>query len=207
MVVVGQDVSAGVRQTASYLCTKGLRVTCVEFAFFQDGSGTSLMSQEIVVGKESEQPTRVTSSSLPIISQEEFLASLDSNGRAVFSEILELAKKESMPIHWGTRGFSVNVDVDGTHAAICYAYPPESVFKQTLRTAFRDIGGMEKKTAVPPHAIASLREQAIATGLFAPAGSELKCHVTRQLTQAEIGSLLGWCEAAAQAVRKHGLKE
>lgn len=149
IVIVGQRVTPEIRQTATFLRSKGIRVTCVEFAFFQATGGTRLLSQEIVVGTESEKPKQVASGSLPVVTEDAFLASADANGRAVFIRILELAKAKLMPIHWGTKGFSLNVDINGTHVAICFVYPPDSVYKQTLRTTLRDRGGVEKKSAVP----------------------------------------------------------
>jgi len=181
-------------------------VTCVEFTFFQANGGTGLMSQEIVVGKESEKPTRVTSGSLPVVTEDAFLNSLDENGRTVFAEILALAKRKSMPVHWGTKGFSLNVDVDGSHVAICFVYPPESVLKQTFRTALRDSGGVGK-TAVPEDIVQTLCEQAKSTGLFSPAGRELKCRVNHQFSELEVQALLSWCESVENAVKRHGLRE
>ena len=35
IVVVGQQVTPAIRQTASFLGSKGIRVTCVEFTFFK----------------------------------------------------------------------------------------------------------------------------------------------------------------------------
>jgi hypothetical protein len=166
-----------------------------------------LLSQEIVVGRESEKPRQVTSGSLPVVTQDAFLASLDDNGKAVFSRILDLAQRKSMPVHWGTKGFSLNASVDGTHVAICFVYPPDSVYKQTLRTSLRDRGGVERKSAVPEKELDALRNKAEKTGLFVPAGRDLKCQVTRPLTDGEIESLIAWCEAVETAIQMHGLKE
>lgn len=207
IVIVGQRVTPEIRQTATFLRSKGLRVTCVEFTFFQADGGTRLLSQEIVVGTESEKPKQVSSGSLPVVTEDAFLASADNNGKAVFARILELAKSKAMPIHWGTKGFSLNVDVDGTHIAVCFAYPPDSVYRQTLRTTLRDRGGVEKKSAVPEDEIQTLWEQAKATGLFVPAGRDLKCQITRPLTKSEIDSLVKWCESVEKAVKQHGLRE
>lgn len=207
IVIVGQRVTPEIRQTATFLRSKGLRVTCVEFTFFQADGGTRLLSQEIVVGTESEKPKQVSSGSLPVVTEDAFLASADENGRAVFARILELAKSKAMPIHWGTKGFSLNVDVDGTHVAVCFVYPPESVYKQTLRTTLRDRGGVEKKSAVPEDEIQALWKQAERTGLFVPAGRDLKCQINRTLTDSEIDSLVQWCESVEKAVKQHGLKQ
>ncbi len=207
IVVVGQKVTSEVRQTASFLRTKGVRVTCVEFTFFQANSGTRLLSQEIVVGKESAKPGQVASGSLPTVSREGFIASLDENGKDVFKRLLDLADSKNMPIHWGTKGFSLNVDVEGEHVALCFGYPPQSVYRQSIYTAIRGRGGMASKTAVPEDVLVSLLSKAQATGLFTPAGRELKCTIDRKLTEEEILAILHWCQEVSDDVIQHGLKE
>lgn len=207
IVVVGQRITPEIRQTASFLRSKGIRVTCVEFSFFKDSTGTPLLSQEIVIGKESVKQTHVASGSLPIVTEDAFHTSLDDNGRIVFLRILDLAKRKSMPVHWGTKGFSLNVDIESNHVAICFAYPPDSVYKQTLRTALLDRGGVEQKTAVPEKILQGLRKQAEDTGLFVPAGRDLKCHIKRKLSDTEIDSLLTRCESLEKVIKEYGLKE
>ena len=203
IVVIGQHITAEIKQTASFLRTKGIKVTCVEFTFFQADGRNRLLSQEIVVGKEADKPVRVASASLPQITEDKFLASLDENGRAVFSRILELARKKTMPIHWGSKGFSLNADINGTHIAVCFVYPPDSMYKQSIHTALR--GSMEK-TAVPEDVIRALWKQAESTELFGPAGQNLKCQITQKLTDTEVDSLLNWCESVEKAIQEYGLK-
>jgi len=207
IVIVGQRVAPELRQTASFLRAKGIRIACVEFSFFQANGGTRLLSQEFVVGREADKPSDVTSGSLPTVTESGFMAALDDDGRAVFSRILSLAKDNSMPIHWGTKGFSLNVDLDGTHVAVCYAYPVASVYKQSIYTAIMGPGSMTNKTAVPDEVIRELREKAQATDLFSPAGRELKCLINRSFAESQLSALLSWIDAAATAIRRYGLKE
>ena len=207
IVIVGQRISPAIRKTATFLRAKGIMVTCVEFTFFRDEHGAHLLSQEIVVGKEAGKLKHIAAGSLPISTESTFLASLDDNGLAVFSRIVKLAHSKSMPIHWGTKGFCVNANIEGTHVAICFVYPPGSVYKQTLRTALHDVGGVERKSAVPEEILSTLRQQAEKTGLFVPAGRDLKCLVNRKLSEQEIASLVNWCETVEEAVREYGLKQ
>ena len=204
IVVIGQRITPEIRQTASFLCSKGIRVTCVEFTFFRSQEGSRLMSQEIVVGEESQRPVQVSSESRPSVTEEQFLESCDENGRAVFSRILEWAKERTMPIHWGVKGFSMNVDLGETHVAFCYGYPPNAVFKQSFYAALREspIG----KTAIPEEVVQELEEQVQRTGLFTPAGQRLKCPIRQRLTDTEVDALLAWCAAVADAIREHGLR-
>jgi hypothetical protein len=131
---------------------------------------------------------------------------LDANGKAVFEKLLELTglHEPAMPIHWGTVGFSLNVDLDGTHIAVFFCYPPASVFKQSIYT---NRGGISTRTQVPEDEISRLWSKAEATGLFRPAGRELKCSIDRVFTDAEIGNILSWCEEITATIAKHGLKE
>ncbi len=208
LVIVGQRVTSEIRQTATFLRSKGIRVTCVEFSFFQSKEGTQLLSQEIVVGNELSKPQRVTvAGTPPVISSNEFIEALDQNGKAVFGKILAFAQGRGMPIHWGRKGFSLNVDVDGTHVAIFYCYPPAAVYKQSIYTTFMRPGGIGVKTAVPEDEVKKLWSKAEATGLFRRAGRELRCSVDRAFTEAETADILSWCEQAAAAIVKYGLKE
>lgn len=207
IVIVGQKVTADIRQTASFLRLKGVRVTCVEFSFFESGQGTKLVSQDIVVGRELPRPNRVDSGSRGPTTEADFLGSLDENGRQVFKRLLDAARRESMPVHWGTRGFSLNVDLNGNHVAVCYGYPPDSVYRQSIYTAFAGAGSMRTKTSVPEHTMRSLRAEAESIGLFQPAGRELKCLIDRQMSDHELAALLSWCEKVAAAINEYGLKE
>jgi hypothetical protein len=63
------------------------------------------------------------------------------------------------------------------------------------------------KTQVPDDEIRRLWSDAQATGLFQPAGQELKCSIDRVFTDAEVDKILAWCEEAAATIAKHGLKE
>ena len=44
------------------------------------------------------------------------------------------------------------------------------------------------------------------TGLFAPAGRDLKCLIDRAFSEDEVARLLAWCESVVQVIAEHGLK-
>jgi len=143
---------------------------------------------------------------LPIVSQDSFMESLDKNGKDVFGQILKFASEKLFPIHWGTKGFSMNVDKNGVHVPICYGYPPKAVFKQSLYTALIGRGGLLSKLDVPETEMTKLWQEAQATGLFQPAGRELKALINRKLNSTEIQTLIGWLEKVATAIESHELK-
>ncbi len=203
IVIIGQRVTPQIRQAASFLGSKGIRVTCVEFNFFQAAGGGRLLSQEIVVGREHAEPR--VSSTTRRVTEDEFLESCDQHGKVVFSRILDLARRKAMSISWGTKGFSMGVDVDGARVVVCYAYPPGSVYKQTLWTALHDSAGIPK-TGAPAESVERLQDSAEATQLFTPAGRDLKCLIDRAFTDSELDKLVAWCESVEQVILEHGLK-
>lgn len=206
IVLVGQRITGEIRQTASFLRRKGLRVTCLEFSYFQADGGKHLLSYDIVVGKGPKKIKEIASGSLPIVSQTSFMDSLDKNGKDFFSKLLEYASEKSFPIHWGTKGFSMNVDKSGIHVAICYGYPPASVFKQSVYTALIGRGGFLIKLDVSESDIKQLWSEAQETGLFIPAGRELKVLINREFKENEIKSFIGWLDKVANAIYSHELK-
>jgi hypothetical protein len=201
MVIVGQRVTPDIRQTARFLRRKGVRVTCVEFSFFQSGSGQRLLSQDIVVGSESSRPVRVASASLPVITEAGFLESLDQNGKPVFERILAFAHEHGHPIHWGNRGFSLNVDLGGTHVAVCFGYPPDCVFRQSVYTTLYRRGGIVSKFPEARSVADSVFEEAQRSGLFQPAGRELKCAIDRPFGDEQTEALLTWISSAIEKAK------
>ena len=197
IVVIGQQVTPEIRQTALFLRDKGIQVTCVEFTFFQAAGGGRLLSQEIVVGEA--KPRRTTP-----LSRTALLESCDDHGRSVYSRILDLVDRKGMLLRWGTTSFHIVADID--KALVCIAGVPGSKYGQAIYTT---LGSTEywgiRKTGVPEEVIEYLRKGAEQTGLFVPAGKELKCLLDRAFTDDEVGALVAWCESAIQAIREHAV--
>ena len=200
IVIIGQQITPAIRQTALFLGSKGIRVTCVEFSFFQAAEGGRLLSQEIVVGGEHARSPATGRSRR--VAKAEFLESCEEYGRVVFARILDLEDHKGISVRWGIKGFSMGVEASGTRVVICYVFPPG-----TLLSALYDRAGIEKKTAAPAEAVAQLQKAAERTGLFEPAGrgQSLKCLVDRPFTEAETDALVAWCESVGQVIREHAV--
>ena len=161
-MIVGQQVTPEIRQTARFLGDKGIPVTCVELTFFQAGGGGRLLSQEIVVGERRREAVSRTVGSRRKCRKTEFLESCDEHGRAVFARILDLADRKGMSVRWGIKGFTMGVEVSGTRVVISYVYPPgtfQSALPGTFQSALYDRAGIQKKTAAPAEAVAQLQQK------------------------------------------------
>lgn len=205
IVIVGETITPEIRETAGFLNDKGLRVTCLEFSFFRTEDGKRLLSGDTVVADRSRSDKPVVVASRGKTTREQFMKSLDTNGMPVFSKILAVAEERRLPIHWGSRGFSVNVNPDGTHFKFCYGYPPHSVYGQSIYTRLFDSAFLTRVNT--GEAIAhELADKAKTTGLFTPAGNELKCSINRALTDKETDALLDWIRTAADRIEEAGLR-
>lgn len=206
IVVVGETITPEIRETATFLNDNGLRVTCLEFSFFCTDDGKRLLSGDVVVTGDARTEKPVASGSRVKTTKEEFMKSLDANGTPVFSKVLALADARSLPIHWGSKGFSVNVDANGIHFKFCYGYPPQSVYGQSIYTRVFDSAFFTRVNS--GEAIArELAADAKATGLFMPAGNEFKCTIAHAFTETEQDALLRWIQTAADRIQKAGLRD
>ncbi|MYB77792.1 MAG: DUF91 domain-containing protein [Chloroflexi bacterium] len=202
IVIVGQQITPEVKQTAEFLNNKGLRVTCVEFKLFEDNSENRLLAFETVIDEDPATP----SPPRPPLTEDEFMAALDENGRNVLAKILDFGKQRSLPIWWGSVGFALRVEFDKAYVVFCYGYLPDCRYGQSFYTSLLGDYGVEAKSAMPEEMIRDLHKQAIDTGLFSSSGKNLKFPISRRPTETELNLLLGWCESVEKAIREYGLK-
>jgi hypothetical protein len=207
MRVVASEIDDSTERIIHYLAESyAVDINAVRFQFFQAQDGREFLIRTFTVapqvveksveGGRTKRTRRTT--------REEFVGALDQNGKAVFGKVLEFADAHGMPIHWGAIGLSLNVDLDGTHVAVFFCYPRPSVFKQSIYTAHDTI---TTKTQVPEGEIKRLWSKAQASGLFQPAGQELKCLIDRAFTDEEISKILAWGEEVAAIITQYGLKQ
>ena len=209
MRVVASEIDDSTERIIHYLAESyGVDINAVRFQFFQAEDQheflvrTFAVAPQVVEEKSKRRGKRTRSTN-----REDFIGSLDPNGKAVFEKILEFAEARKMPIHWGVKGFSLNIDLDGTHVTVFFCYPPASMYNQSIYTQLMGQNGLSAKTQVPDDEIRGLWSKAEAMGLFRRAGQELKCSIDRAFTDAEIDKVLAWCEEVVATIAKYGLKE
>jgi hypothetical protein len=144
---------------------------------------------------------------LPQLDEQRFMEILDSYGAPVFREIFKYAREQAMHVQWGSKGFSLNVECDGTRVVLVLGYVPSAVYGQSVYTALYRPGGLVAKAGVDDISVQNLASEARATGLFTAAGRELKCVVDRRVSDREIAGLVAWIGKAVDSVRERGFSE
>lgn len=206
IVIVGYDISPQIRETATFLSKKKLRVTCLEFNYFQTGSGEQLLSHTIVVGNDVAINNKITTASLPKTTRKQFLESLDDSGKKVFSELLKTADENKLPINWGSKGFSMNADLNGIKVALCFGYPPNSASKQCIYTGFYYI---ENKVKNGEEISRQFRERFEKTDKFKITGSgiDLKALIQSPWSDQQIVEIKELIVELAKEIQNNGLKQ
>ncbi len=134
-------------------------------------------------------------------SEVEFLESLDENGKAVYERILALGQQEGMRIKWGSKGFSLNVVVEGDSVVLCYGFPLTSVFRQSFYT---DFGMVSRKANLTQETMDAMRADALNTGIFelTDNGNNLMCRTQRTWDETELTTIVNWLREVAQRIQE-----
>lgn len=183
LVIVAQEISKEIRQTALFLRKKGIDIYCMEFKYFEAKSGEKIISSDFVVGEEEFIRQKVQSASLPRVDEKQFLSSLDKNGLKVFPQIFEFARQKGLMLRWGAKGFSLNVELDTGFVGLFFGYPPNSVFKQSMYTGFEEIA---KKVNNSEDIIEFYKECLENLGYFIKAKSNLKWMVDKAYSENDV---------------------
>lgn len=207
--IVASEIDDSTERIIRYLAeTYGVDINAVRFQFFQAADGREFLVRSFTVAPElvEQKATSRPSKRTPLVTREQFLQALDQNGKPVFERVLEHARSATpeMAVKWGTVGFSMNIDLNGKRVAVFEGYPPKSVYKQSIYTTRSSILAL---TQVPEEEISNLWTKAQATGLFQPAGNELKCPIDHAFTGERVQELITWLDEVAAAVVRSGLKQ
>lgn len=203
LIIVAQEISKEIRQTALFLRKKGVDIYCMEFKYFETKSGEKIISSDFVVSEKEFLRQKVQSASLPKVDEKQFLSSLDKNGLEIFRQIFEFAKQNSLMFRWGSKGFSLNIELDTGFVGLFFGYPPNSVFKQSIYTGFEEIA---KKVNNPEDIIEFYKERLEDIGCFVKAKSNLKWLIDKAYSENEVKQFLGIVEEVISKIKEGGLK-
>ncbi len=183
LLIIGENISPEIKQTALYLRKKGINIYCIEFKYFVTESGEELLAREIVVGKDDYIKKEIQTASLPKINESIFMEKLDENGKRVFKKIFYFSKKEGFLIKWGTKGFSFNIKYKDMVIALFYGYHKESTYGQSIFTSFevinRKMNNSQEIIELYSNELSNLK-------YFIPASSNFKLIINKSYSDDEI---------------------
>ena len=204
LVIVASTITPEIKQTTMYLRKKGLDIYCLEFKYFINKAGNKMISSDFVVGDEEYIRTKIGSSAqLPKTDKEKFVTSLDKTGKFVFETLLKFAEEEKLTFRWGSKGFSLNKPFKNSFVGLCYGYPPNSVYKQSIYTGFEEI---RKKVNNPDIIVDYYESELKRFGNFEQAKSNLKWVLNKEITTTEINKYLVILKQVIEKIEKEGLK-
>lgn len=201
LLIIAQTITKEIKQTAIYLRKFGLDIYCLEFKYFKTKSGEKIISSDFVVGEDEYKNQQVKSSSLPKVNESDFLKELDVNGKAVFQKLLDHAKHNNLTLIWGSKGFSLNVLINGENVALLFGYPPSSVYKQSIYTGFESIF---KKVNNSAKIVDVFRSKLISSGLFIEAGKNMKWIINKEYSDELITDFISIIKEIAELIIKEG---
>ncbi|RLA06096.1 MAG: hypothetical protein DRQ51_10380 [Gammaproteobacteria bacterium] len=204
LVIVAQDISKEIKQTSLYLRKKGIDVYCVEFKYFVNNSNIKMISSDFVVGDEEFIRQKVKSETqLPKTTKDKFVETLNDNGKFVFNRLFEFANKENLMLRWGSMGFSLNLPFENGFVGLCFGYPPNSVFKQSIYTGFEEI---TKKVNNSEKIISDYRAELVSQKNFEVGGKNLKWVITKK-SETEISNFMETLNKIINKIRIEGVKK
>lgn len=203
LVIVAQEISKEIRQTALFLRKKSIDIYCMEFKYFETKSGEKIISSNFVVGEEEFIRQKIQSVSLPKVDEKQFLGSLNKNGVEVFGKIFEFAKQNALLVKWGSKGFSLSLKIDDSSIWLFLGYPPNSVFKQSIYIRFEVFS---QKTNYPEEIIKIYKEGLVNLDFFEETKSGLKWVINKTYSEDEINHFLAAIERVASKIKEKELK-
>lgn len=177
LVIVGQYISKEIEQTSIFLNKKGLELYCIAFKYFKNEKGERIITSDFVVKKD--KTISGTTGSKPKINKEKFLKNVVEYIKDFFNSLFILALENKMPLHWGSTGFSLNVDLNGNHVNILYGYSNIMADAQSIYTAAAEI---RRKINNAEVIIGEYFRRLNNTGLFESAGNEIKWIINKPLS-------------------------
>jgi hypothetical protein len=204
LVIVASSITPEIKQTAMYLRKKGLDVYCLEFKYFVNNAENKMISSDFVVGDEEFMRTKFSSSAqLPKTDKEKFITALDNNGKLVFESLFRFAEQEKLLFPWGSKGFSLNKPFENGFVGLCFGYPPNSVYKQSIYSGFEEIN---KKVNNPASVIDFYKTELEKFGKFEQAKSNLKWVLNKEIKTSDIDNYLEILKRVIEKIEKEGLK-
>jgi len=203
LIIVAQEITTEIRQTAQFLRQKGIDVYCASFKYFRSKNDEQIITIEFVVGEDDYIRKKIETSSRPKIDREQFLSALDENGQKIFTRVFKFGDRNNLVYIWGSKGFTLNTKIEDNVVALIFGYPLNSVFKQSIYTRYEIIS---KKVKSSEEIIDYYKHRIEQFGNFEAAGSNAKWVIDRDYPDEKIDEFLDILKNVHQKILENGLR-
>lgn len=201
LVFVADHIPPELRRIVEFLneTMSPVEVLAVEVQQFVGQSHKALVPR--VIGQTARAQQAKGTGSRPKTDRETFLATWAPPQRALWERLLKFAAERDLAINWGTKGFSMNVVLDGGKVSILEGYPPD-----ICRGMFIPLSAIRHKVRDSEPIVKWYRGELLRIPAMEKTGKGLRCTVA-QLDVAGERRLYEALEGVVQRVRESGPRE
>lgn len=135
-----------------------------------------------------------------ILDKEDFMRSLNIEGKKFFETLFEFATKKGLNTSWGKAGFALRVAADGKNVSILRGYPEKSYYGQIISTTF---GFIEKYVKGGELIIADYKR---GLPFFQSTGPNLKWNI-KNISEEDEHKFYQVLIEVIDSIKKNGLRE
>ena len=99
-----------------------VEILSVEIKQYTKDNETTLVSRVLGQSIEAQMKKSGKTTGEPLLNENNIYEKLDQYGKDFFYNLFKFSKKEQLKINWGTKGFSINVPINGTNVSIFRGY-------------------------------------------------------------------------------------
>jgi hypothetical protein len=205
LLIIGELISPGIKQTSLYLRAKGIDIRCLEFKYFINDRKETIFSSDYIVDKEDLLKQEIKTSVSMKTNKNKFMQNINNFGIELFTKIFSFSdENDFIKIIWGQKGFSLNFLDEDKNVALCFCYPANAVFKQSVYTAYEEI---TKKVNNSEFVNKYYKDELKKLGVFTNAGVNDKWILDREYKNMEIEKYLEIIENLCKIIKDNGWKE
>lgn len=170
LVFVADHIPPELRRIVEFLneTMDPVEVLAVEVPQYVGGAHKALVPR--VIGQTARAQQKKGTASLPKTNRETFLATWDEPARGVYERLLDFAEAQGLFVRWGTRGFSMNVPLEGKYVSILEGYPPAN-----FDGIYIMLNAIRKKVKDPDPVVDWYREQVAMRAGATPTPTAMRC--------------------------------
>lgn len=144
MVFVADEIPNELKRIIEFLNEQmdPAEVLAVEIKQYVDNDNKIKTLVPRVIGQTSEAQMKKRVDKAPLLTQKTFFEYLDQYGKDFFKVLFDFARENDLVTRWGTKGFSLNVDIDGNMVSLMQGYCSLSAYDQVV---FSKIDSIQRK--------------------------------------------------------------